>query len=284
MAGEFVARGKGIAACKPSDLSPNPLCMITAHEQGSDSSDCMEHQRVRCSFISTGSRRLSRLAMTTVDELRLRYQHREVAARYDSDRFGSLWGRFYAHCEERALLQAVRSATSELRAPLLLDVACGTGRITEALLRCGWAVTASDISDSMLEVARRRCRRQTGHVTFVREDMFCLSHAAASFDVVTCLKVLHHFGAADRMRLLRSLARVARQSVIVSVSFSSPLYAARRRMKRLLGGRSPKHSSTWADIHREASEAGLVLRRAVWTCPLVSESLVLLFDRCMTTN
>jgi SAM-dependent methyltransferase len=66
----------------------------------------------------------------------------------------------------------------------LLDVACGTGRSFEPLLRRGYDVMACDLSPGMVERARSRLEASGG--TAAVADMRCLPEWGA-FDLVTCL-------------------------------------------------------------------------------------------------
>ena len=48
----------------------------------------------------------------------------------------------------------------------IVDIACGTGKMTELLCKRGFALTGADASVDMLNVARTKCR-----ANFVRQDM-----------------------------------------------------------------------------------------------------------------
>ena len=217
--------------------------------------------------------------MQKIEYLRQHYQDSAVAGSYDDERFTSFAGRTFNACEKRALIRALNRVRREIPHPSVLDVACGTGRIAECVLEQGLEVTAADISEEMMAVALQRCARFGDKIRFAREDMTNMTFPDGAFDVVTCFKVFHHFATVDRERILNSLARVANHFVIVSVSFSSPYYRLRRRVKRAFRLGTPRNGSTWADIRRETAAAGLLLVGRYWTMPLVSEDLVLLLRR-----
>jgi ubiquinone/menaquinone biosynthesis C-methylase UbiE len=73
-----------------------------------------------------------------------------------------------------------------LRPGVWADVACGTGTVACHLAADGWRAYGSDISDSMLEVARRKASERALAVSFRREDMRRLSPPCPC-DVVSCL-------------------------------------------------------------------------------------------------
>jgi ubiquinone/menaquinone biosynthesis C-methylase UbiE len=135
----------------------------------------------------------------------------EVAETYDAGRFDSLKGRVYRWREERAIEVALR----RLRRGTVLDAACGTGRITALLQRNGFRATGCDISLAMMSVARRRLTSLGYDVPLVESSVDCLPYPDQSFDAATCVGLLMHLEADDRVRALRELARVSRGPLVV---------------------------------------------------------------------
>jgi SAM-dependent methyltransferase len=68
----------------------------------------------------------------------------------------------------------------------VLELGCGTGRVTVPVARAGVHVVGIDRSASMLDRARKRVRRAKldGHVQLVRGDIRFLPFGPASFDLV----------------------------------------------------------------------------------------------------
>ena len=92
-------------------------------------------------------------------------------------------------------------ATAGLRA---LDLCCGQGNVSEALVTCGCEVTGADFSPAMLEMARRR----VPDARFIEADAQNLPFGEAEFDlVVSNLGVCH---VPDQPRALRETRRVLR--------------------------------------------------------------------------
>lgn len=92
----------------------------------------------------------------------------------------------------------------------VLDVGCGTGNLTAALLaRLGpnGRVVAFDLAPAMLEVARAK-NRDDSRVRWLDADAERLPLAAASFDRVICFSVWPHFD--DPAAAALELARVLR--------------------------------------------------------------------------
>lgn len=96
----------------------------------------------------------------------------------------------------------------------VLDVGCGTGNLTRALLERlspAGRVLAVDISPRMLDAARRKI--DDSRVSWRCEDAACLSAAAASLDRVICCSAWPHFPdpravAAEFRRVLRPGGRL----------------------------------------------------------------------------
>lgn len=74
------------------------------------------------------------------------------------------------------------------RAPrTVLDLACGTGTVSRLLAAREYALTGVDLSDGMLEVARRRTMEAGLPIVFHQQDAADLDLGSARFDAVICL-------------------------------------------------------------------------------------------------
>jgi 2-polyprenyl-3-methyl-5-hydroxy-6-metoxy-1,4-benzoquinol methylase len=123
-------------------------------------------------------------------------------------------------CRKDPLLQGVDSFLGDLRGKQVLEYGCGLGSLTLLLARSGAFVTALDLSEASIEVARARVH-QAGvddHVSFVLSAGEALPFEDGSFDVAVGKAVLHHLepvsGAQELVRVLRPGGRGA---------FSEPL-------------------------------------------------------------
>ena len=110
------------------------------------------------------------------------YEHRRF---YDSEhaRFGpQLVDQFLAH---------VGLPGSFFRGKRCLDVGCGSGRWTYALLELGAEVVAVDLTSGGIETLNEAlCDRR--NLTVAQADIFSLPFASESFDFVMSWGVLHH--------------------------------------------------------------------------------------------
>ena len=81
--------------------------------------------------------------------------------------------------------------TSNLKPGMqVLELGCGTGYFSRQLARTGASITAIDISEDLLEEARRTIDAE--NVTFKVDNAYRMSFADATFDAVVGSSVLHH--------------------------------------------------------------------------------------------
>jgi SAM-dependent methyltransferase len=132
-----------------------------------------------------------------VDVKRAYYRRPEVAAVYETQRFGGTSG---ARVNQRELEIA---ATLLPIGGLMADVGCGTGRLLPLLRQRADNVIGFDASMPMLHQASERLPDG-----LVQADAFSLPVASGVFDAVACLRLLFHFD--NPAPLLDELRRVTR--------------------------------------------------------------------------
>ena len=93
----------------------------------------------------------------------------------------------------------------------VLDVACGTGFLTQHLRG---ELTGIDQSETMLEIARERCP----DANFVRADALALPYADESFDRIFTGHFYGHLRIDHRTQFLAEARRVARELVVVDTA------------------------------------------------------------------
>lgn len=103
--------------------------------------------------------------------------------------------------------KAILDAADVTPGTRVLDLGCGQGDLTLALLAQGAYVTGLDLSPGMLDIARRRVELYTGseRATFVAAPVERTGLASESFDVVVGRWILHHI---DLRPAAEELARI----------------------------------------------------------------------------
>jgi 2-polyprenyl-3-methyl-5-hydroxy-6-metoxy-1,4-benzoquinol methylase len=201
------------------------------------------------------------------------YQTQEIAEAYDHTRFNSLPGRLFNRLEKRALLRALSGVPAGAE---IIDIPCGTGRLSEALLGSGYRVTAVDISQAMLDQAKRKLARFSDRVCFRLGDATELSPPEKPFAAVVCARILMHFPLPQQIEFLRKVAQQADGIVVFNQSYNSFYHRTRRRLKQrlLLDRRTPvRFPLTEPELQHLLRDSGLVEVRRVWIALGVSEGI-----------
>jgi ubiquinone/menaquinone biosynthesis C-methylase UbiE len=107
-----------------------------------------------------------------------------------SGRYAELYDIFYKDKPYASEAAFVHTCLKEYgRRPTIdvLELACGTGSHAIELEKLGYTVTATDYSDSMLAVARKKAASLSSDVEFYKQDMRSLNLQRGPFDAVVCL-------------------------------------------------------------------------------------------------
>ncbi|MGE5808257.1 MAG: methyltransferase domain-containing protein [Nitrospirota bacterium] len=179
-----------------------------------------------------------------------------------------------------ALLPGIAAAD---RPVTVLDVATGSADIPVAIVR--WArrrgvkvaVTAVDANPDVVHEAGTFTKAYP-EITVARADGFSLPYADGSFDVVLCMKTLHHLSEEDTVRWLRELYRVTASGYIIMdirrsgvawmlITMLTRLFT-RNRLTRYDGPLSVLRSYTDAELAALAAQAGFpdsrIVRAPFW--------------------
>jgi 2-polyprenyl-6-hydroxyphenyl methylase/3-demethylubiquinone-9 3-methyltransferase len=109
------------------------------------------------------------------------------------------------------------AAHAPLRGARAIDVGCGGGLLAEGLARAGAAVTAIDLSPSMIEVAKLHALSEQVEVDYRVESAGAVpAREAGRFDVVTCMEMLEHVP--DPAAVVAEFGRLVRPGGSVFVS------------------------------------------------------------------
>ena len=109
------------------------------------------------------------------------------------------------------------AARASLRGVQVLDVGCGGGLLSEAMASAGAKVTAIDLADELVKVARLHALESGVEVDYQVQPVEALAAARpGSFDVVTCMEMLEHVP--DPAAILQACATLLKPGGLLFVS------------------------------------------------------------------
>jgi SAM-dependent methyltransferase len=126
----------------------------------------------------------------------------------------------------------------------ILDMPCGTGRFWDVLAEDPERIIhAGDNSQAMIDVAlAHRAPEVVVRIHAFRASAFAIPLTDGLVESAFCSRFMHHLSQSeDRMRLLKELGRVARESVILSMWVDGNLQAGRRQARDARRQLSPHH-------------------------------------------
>ena len=180
--------------------------------------------------------------------------------------------------KHRAEMRLIDSAFALIpKTHRVLDAPCGGGRVAIHLARQGYAVTAADLSDSMIEIARQNLAQEGLACPVEKQDLERSMLPDRAFDSVVCFRLFHHFPSAEiRQRVVSELCRVAAQFVVLS--YFSPRSVT--SLKRKITGReSHRYATPLAEVAGYFEACGFRLVKDFAQLPVVHTLHLAVFER-----
>ena len=142
--------------------------------------------------------RLAAALHTTVDAL---LGYRSVVTDYDSryDQEEYYWGLM-----PNRICYDIMKLLPPVKPYRVLDIGCGEGKDAVFMAKCGYAVTAFDVSEQGIEKAKRLAEHNQVNVRFFKADILDY-HPEREYDVIFCSGMLHFIPESRREELCGSL-------------------------------------------------------------------------------
>jgi magnesium-protoporphyrin O-methyltransferase len=163
------------------------------------------------------------------------------------------WAKLTSTAPVSGIRKTVRAGRDEMRNTLLsylphdlsgqrvLDAGCGTGALAVELAKRGANVLATDISPTLIELARERLPKDLGRgsIEFFAGDM--LDAALGQFDHVVCMDSMIHYQSRDIAQALAGLAQRTSQRIAFTFAPKNPFLSTMITVGRLFprGDRAP---------------------------------------------
>ncbi|MGK7931316.1 MAG: magnesium protoporphyrin IX methyltransferase [Microcystaceae cyanobacterium] len=150
----------------------------------------------------------------------------------------------------------------------ICDAGCGVGSLSIPLAKEGATVKASDISEKMVSEAQERANKALEtpeNVQFAVQDLEALE---GSYHTVICLDVLIHYPDAETEEMIKHLASLAENRLILSFAPKTCLLFLLKKVGEFFPGpskttRAYQHKE--ADILRILQENGFKIERKAMT-------------------
>jgi SAM-dependent methyltransferase len=217
-------------------------------------------------------------AVDTKYKAKHHYQDTDVAETYDFTRQGSIKGGIFNLLQLRRIGKALNFV---MEGSKVLDMPCGTGRVTEKIAQHPhrFEVYGGDISEEMMEVARRKLSPYDNVVGIRYIDGEGIDYADDEFECVTCIKLMPLIPPSVRVNILKELARISCMFVIVSYGYYTPWTKIVRFLKGCLRiDTLTRYPATQNNLRQELSAANLRIKKRYRTFRLFSEDIVLLLE------
>ena len=204
------------------------------------------------------------------------YKNSDVAQEYDEARFYSLKGRL-TNSREMALINKAISRSNVTPPATILDLPCGTARLSLFLAHKGFDVVGLDISSAMIEqgIDKIKGTPLEQRIKFEVGNGESLSFPDAFFDLPISLRLFGHLPPDVRQNVLNELSRVSKSHVIVAYYHKNSIQQKMRKKKRVNSG-FPWYPVNIKQIDDELKNAGLKRINKFFVLPFISETIVVL--------
>lgn len=164
------------------------------------------------------------------------YQNKDEALKYDEERFNSCKGKIIDILEKRSIIKILKKYCPNGH---VLDIPCGTGRITESLLSHGYYITCADISEKMLMQAKKN-KKIAEKCNLIKADAESLEIETDYFDIVVCIRLMGHLPDRIKIRVIKELLRVSKKGAIVTIYVDNPFVKLKRLLKKIVTNNNPE--------------------------------------------
>lgn len=141
--------------------------------------------------------------------------HNKIYGSYDIKHKEEIFSSIEQQRLQNSLQRAVNFLDKSIKIYKGLDLGCGTGNLTNHLLKLGINVTAADISNKFLDIVNSKYGKNNS-LTILKINGSDLSNISDnSFDIIALYAVLHHVP--DYIKIVKELIRVCKLGGIIYI-------------------------------------------------------------------
>lgn len=206
------------------------------------------------------------------------YKDSIIVDNYERERFYSFRGRVIDMLEKSAIEKAIKYVSLPENSKIL-DLPCGTGRVSIFLAKKGYLITGGDVSLSMVNKSIENAKKINvlDKTNFLGLDAVSIDYPGNYFDAVVSLRLFGHTPPEVRMNILREFKRVGRKYFILAYYIKNSFQEILRRKKRLKMG-TPWYPVSFKDINLEIEQAGMKKLKVFPVLKGFSETAIILCE------
>jgi ubiquinone/menaquinone biosynthesis C-methylase UbiE len=212
-------------------------------------------------------------------KLKTQYQSRDIVRDYEEIRFQNVPGRIFEYFQKKSISNTIDKLEG---VSMILDLPCGTGRLTRLLSDKGYKVVGFDISEAMLRYASQRMDDNCKLFALGSAENLCFKDY--SFDCVISFRFFCHLDSDVRVQTLKEMKRVSKRWIIITNAYLTPHTRLRRQFKKTVGlsyghWRPVRFPYTRDTVNKEIRAAGLKLSKIAWTNRILSEEAYFILEK-----
>jgi len=189
------------------------------------------------------------------------------------------WGRFVT-CFEQKKIKKILNDYKWTDNSQLLDIPCGTGILGGLLENYPFKITASDISEEMMSLAKEEYPAKN-LVACTQADITKTKFNNDEFSVVICLGFLHRVPQDIKIAALDEIHRVVSDVAIVSSSITTPAQRIKQAILKII---KPNHIPAPCPMGKQeilemCKKRGFKVKEVITVLPILSAHALFVLEK-----
>lgn len=207
--------------------------------------------------------------MSASEKVKTKYKDEKYAKSYDGKRYGGI----FKGLKHWNTYQTVGKALSRLpQGAVIFDLPCGTGRFAGLCTSRGLRWIGADISREMMMVGTEKTNANALAAGYIQCDGEAIPLKSGGVDATLTIRVILQFPRPVRINILKELARISRQYVIVDYNHKDNFKHMLRNFRGFFGAKKHKKERLpVSEIKAELAEAGLIVDEILHVSRLFSD-------------